>query len=67
MAEINETLQKITSVLPIFQNIFPFDSMPAVSDLEKFVAYFPGEKMVMKDPTGNPIEKGDGLFEAVHE
>lgn len=67
MSEINPALKKLIDVMPVFQKVFPFDSMPAVADTEKFVAYFPGKQMVMADPTGNPIKKGDGLFEAVNE
>jgi hypothetical protein len=65
--EINPALKKLITVIPVFQKLFPFDSMPAVSDTEKFVAYFPGKQMIMADPTGNPIKKGDGLFEAINE
>jgi hypothetical protein len=65
--EINPALIKLITVIPLFQKVFPFDSMPAVADTEKFVAYFPGKQMIMTDPTGNPIKTGDGLFEAIHE
>jgi hypothetical protein len=65
--DINPALSKLITVIPLFQKVFPFDTMPAVADTEKFIAYFPGKQMVMADPTGNPIKKGDGLFEAVHE
>jgi hypothetical protein len=66
-ATINPCLKKLIDVIPICQRVFPFDSMPAVSDLEKCLAYFPGEKMRVSDPVGKKLEKGDGLYEAIKE
>jgi hypothetical protein len=67
MEELNPVLKKIIAIMPTFQKVFPFDCMPAVADIEKFVAYFPGKQMIMADPTGRPIKNGDGLFEAINE
>lgn len=67
MSEINPILKKIIEVMPIFQSIFPFDSMPAVSDIEKIIAYFPGKTIDSHAKIGEPLTKGSGLFEAIHD
>jgi len=67
MPEIHPTLQKIIAAMPFFQAAFPFDSMPAVSDLEKFIAYFPGKKIKMKDFTGRILDETSDHYWAIRD
>lgn len=59
-------LDNLITVVPVIQRVFPFDNMIAISDKEKFVDYFPGEKIRHESPVGNPIKEGDGLWEAIN-
>ena len=60
-------LSSVVKAVPFFKMIFPFDCMIAVSDREKFVFYLPGIKMRTESPVGQPLQEGDGLWEAVNK
>ncbi len=64
---IKDILPALARVIPIIKAVFPFDSMIAVSDTEEVVYYCPGNKMRFDDSVGHKIQKGDGLWEAVHD
>lgn len=63
---MDNTLNNVIMVIPIIKIVFPFDSMIAISDREKFIYYLPGDKMRHESPVGNPLRQGEGLWEAVN-
>jgi len=64
---MEDKLTMLKEVLPLVKSAISYDCMITLADTEKYVFYLPGEKLRTKSPVGRPIQKGDGLWEAVHD
>ncbi len=54
-----EILNALAYSAQYFKTLFPLDTMAAVTDGEKFMAYYPGEKIDVKARKGMPIPADD--------
>ncbi|MDA8441337.1 MAG: methyl-accepting chemotaxis protein [Peptococcaceae bacterium] len=62
----NDILECVLKSAPYFQKAVPLDNMIGVSDTEKFLGFFPGQKINMPfDVVGVPLPPGDAVTEAV--
>lgn len=64
---MEEVLKAFIDAIPVIREVYPYDCMIAVSNLEEIVYYSPGEKMRHEDPVGRKLSPGDGLWEAINE
>lgn len=62
-----EIINAYLMVLPNLKDIIQDDIMVSVTDTEKFLGYFPGEKMKMDLEVGTSIPEGDPLKITVRE
>lgn len=62
---MDKMLALIIRIIPYIKIAYPYDCMISVSDLNEFIYYSPGIKMVHDDPVGKPLTQGDGLWETV--
>lgn len=65
MKNIVRSLEDIVSLAPILKAAFPYDLSIAVCDLEKFIAYFPGEGIDLGIKAGQIIHTDEPLYHAL--
>lgn len=62
-----ESLEQFISSIPAFKTAVPVDLSIAVCDLEKFVAYFPGDNINLNIKIGQKFQPGEPLVIALKE
>ncbi|OMD82802.1 chemotaxis protein [Paenibacillus odorifer] len=62
-----ESLDKFISLIPIIKLSIPADLSIAICDLERFVAYFPGDTINLNINEGQPLHKEEPLYLAIQE
>jgi hypothetical protein len=62
-----DSLDSIISVIPVLKASVPADLSIAVCDLQKFVAYFPGEEIDLNIRTGQELNPKEPLAIAIKE
>ncbi|MNO15931.1 putative sensory transducer protein YfmS [compost metagenome] len=62
-----ESLDKFISLIPIIKLSIPADLSIAICDLERFVAYFPGDTIDLKITEGQRLNKEEPLYLAIQE
>ena len=62
-----ESLEQFISSIPAFQTAVPVDLSIAVCDLEKFIAYFPGENINLNIKVGQKFQPGEPLIVALKQ
>lgn len=62
-----ETLEKFVASIPTFKSAMPLDLSIAVCDLEKFIAYFPGDSIDLKIVEGQPLNAEEPLSIALRQ
>ncbi|WP_167360736.1 hypothetical protein [Paenibacillus typhae] len=53
-------LQELQDMLSVIQQTYPEDAALVLADMEKVLAYLPGQQIDLKVPVGAPIEKFKG-------
>lgn len=56
-----ETLEKFVESIPAFKSAMPLDLSVAICDLEKFIAYFPGDSIDLKIVEGQLLNADEPL------
>ncbi len=59
---MNEVLQKYIEVVPVIKDAFGMDIMMSVTDGEKFLAYWPGKKMIANIHVGDTLDHNDPMW-----
>ncbi len=59
---MNEVLQKYVEVVPVIKDAFGMDIMMSVTDGEKFLAYWPGKKMIANIHVGDTLDHNDPMW-----
>lgn len=67
MTHTIESLDKLISLIPVIKAAIPADLSIAVCDLERFVAYFPGETIDLNIHEGQLLNQEEPLYVAIHE
>lgn len=62
-----ESLNKFISLIPIIKCSIPADLSIAICDLERFVAYFPGDTINLNISEGQLLNKEEPLYLAMRE
>ncbi|MBV7273614.1 chemotaxis protein [Clostridium sp. PL3] len=62
-----KTLESFMEVLPHLKNIVQEDVMTSITDTEKFIGYFPGDRMNMNLKIGSSIPDNDPLKKTIEE
>jgi hypothetical protein len=62
-----DSLDALIEIIPIIKAAVPADLSIAICDLEKIIAYFPGEKINLNILPNHPINPDEPLFLALHE
>ncbi|MEC0133161.1 MULTISPECIES: methyl-accepting chemotaxis protein [Paenibacillus] len=62
-----ESLDKFISLIPIIKLSIPADLSIAICDLERFVAYFPGDTINLNINEGQSLNKEEPLYLAIQE
>lgn len=62
-----ETLERFVASIPTFKSAMPLDLSIAVCDLEKFIAYFPGDSIDLKIAKGQPLNAEEPLSIALRQ
>ncbi|MFJ7639072.1 methyl-accepting chemotaxis protein [Peribacillus sp. NPDC097264] len=62
-----ESLESLVNMVPIIKAAVPSDLSIAICDLEKFIAYFPGESINMHIQKGQPLNPEEPLAVALSE
>lgn len=62
-----ESLDKLISIIPIIKAAIPADLSIAICDLERFVAYFPGDTIHLNIQEGQLLNNEEALYVAIHE
>ncbi|WNS42353.1 methyl-accepting chemotaxis protein [Paenibacillus sp. MMS20-IR301] len=65
MKNVIRSLEDIVQLAPILKAAFPYDISIAVCDLEKFIAYFPGEFIDLGIQAGQVIQPEEPLYHAL--
>jgi len=60
-----EVIGAITFTAKFMQDLFPLDCMTSVTDEEKFLAYYPGEKIDVKANVGSRIPPEDIIYQVL--
>lgn len=60
-------MDKLVSLIPIIKSAIPADLSIAICDLERFVAYFPGDTINLNIKEGQPLHKEEPLFLALRD
>lgn len=67
-SEEQKLIDALLLVAPLIQKIMPLDCMLGLTDTQKFIKVFPGEKIKMDhDVTGTVVPKQDAIYNAMHE
>lgn len=62
-----ESLEQFVYLIPAFKAAVPVDLSIAVCDLEKFIAYFPGDNINLNIKVGQKFQPGEPLIVALKE
>ncbi|WHY18867.1 methyl-accepting chemotaxis protein [Paenibacillus sp. G2S3] len=62
-----ESLDKFIAIIPIIKLSIPADLSIAICDLERFVAYFPGDTINLNISEGQLLNKEEPLYIAIRE
>lgn len=62
-----ESIKKLLTYIPIIKAAVPADLSIAVCDMEKFIAYFPGETIDIKIKTNQLLQPNEPLAEALRK
>ncbi len=60
-----EIINSLKDVLPLLKDMVKEDIAVSITDTEKFIAYYPNEKIPMKLNVGDRIREGDPYLEAI--
>lgn len=60
-----EIINSLKDVLPLLKDMLREDIAISITDTEKFIAYYPNEKIPMKLSVGDKIQEGDPYLEAM--
>lgn len=60
-----EIINSLKDVLPLLKDMLKEDIAVSITDTEKFIAYYPNEKIPMKLNVGDIIQEGDPYLEAI--
>lgn len=60
-----EILKSLSFAAQFIGNLFPLDCMVSVTDREKFIAYYPGEKIDIGASVNVPIPEGEIIAEVI--
>jgi len=60
-----KSLESVVAIVPVLKSAVPADLSIAICDLEKFIAYFPGETIDLKIKKNQPLQKDEPLAEAL--
>ena len=59
---MNEVLQSFIKTIPVIKDAFGMDIMMSITDGDKFLAYWPGNKMVADIHVGDKLSHDDPMW-----
>lgn len=65
--ENHAILEKVAFLLPIVHRAFDGDVGIALSDTEKFLAYYPAKDLDFQIQVNQPLKEGSGAYRLIHE
>ncbi|MDP4144105.1 MAG: methyl-accepting chemotaxis protein [Bacillota bacterium] len=63
----DKIIESLLNVLPLLKDILQEDVTTCITDKEKFLGYFPGERVRIDTNIGDPLPKGDPLLQCMRE